>query len=63
MDYLTTRDVASRLKMSPRLVRNHISAGRLKASKLGKSFRVSEDDLKDFIEKGYREGEKNVSLD
>jgi excisionase family DNA binding protein len=53
-DYLTTRDVSERLKMNPRLIRSHISAGRLKASKLGKSFRVSEEDLKDFIEHGYK---------
>ena len=58
MNYLTTRDVAKRLNMNPRLIRSHITSGSLRATKLGKEFRVSEQDLEDFVKKGYQKGEE-----
>lgn len=55
MDLLTVNDLALRLKLSPWTVRKYIHAGRLKATRMGRRFRVDPRDLTAFIEKA---GEK-----
>lgn len=45
-------EVASILKISVRLVRFYIRSGRLKATRLGKYYRVKESNLLELIEKG-----------
>lgn len=50
----TLQEVADYLKVSRQTVYNYVTAGKLKASKLAgkREYRVSEKDLKTFIEKG-----------
>lgn len=50
----TLQEVADYLKVSRQTVYNYVTAGKLKASKLAgkREYRVSEKDLKAFIEKG-----------
>ena len=48
---LTTKDVAERLNVTTRTVRNLIECGKLKAYKIMKDYRIEEKDLQEFIEK------------
>jgi len=42
---LTVKEVAERLRLHPMTVRRHIKSGRLKATRIGRAVRVSEDAL------------------
>lgn len=46
-------EVGGVLKVTRQCLYNYIKAGKLKAMKYGKSWRVKEHDLKEFIEKGH----------
>lgn len=46
----TIFEVSEYLKMVPEVIRRYIRAGKLKAVKFGKEYRVKETDLKEFIE-------------
>ena len=46
----TISEVSGYLKMVPEVIRRYIRAGKLKAVKFGKEYRVKEVDLKEFIE-------------
>jgi excisionase family DNA binding protein len=46
MEYLTTKQVAERLGITPRRVQALIEAGRLPASKFGRDYQIKENDLK-----------------
>ncbi len=48
--YYTIQDVADRLKVSYRTVFRWVHAGELAAYKLGQEWRISEEDLKAFLE-------------
>ena len=48
-DYFSAQDVADRLMISIRSVRNYIKSGKLKSVKVGRLRRVSEEDLETFI--------------
>lgn len=48
----TLDEVADILKVTKRTLYNYIKAGTLKAVKVGKYWRVSEDNLQEFILKG-----------
>jgi len=45
----TVEDVAKILKVQNRTVRDYIRGGKLKAVKLGRAYRVREEDLKAFL--------------
>ena len=47
---LTTKDVAERLNVTTRTVRNLIECGKLKAYKIMKDYRIEEKDLQEFID-------------
>ena len=47
-------EVAEILKVSQRSVYNYVRSGQLKASKIGKSWRISAAALQDFIERGTK---------
>mgnify|MGYP001067158726 CR=1 FL=1 len=49
--YFTVQEVADSLKVSSQTVRNWITSGELKALKLKYNVRITEKDLKEFIEK------------
>lgn len=50
MNLLTTIEVADRLKMSQRFVLDELRRKRLRGSKLGGEWRVSEADLNTYVE-------------
>ena len=48
----TLEEVSEVLKVTRSTIYNYIKSGNLKAVKMGKYWRVSEDNLKEFIENG-----------
>ena len=48
----TLQEVANILRVSRQTIYNYVTAKRLKATKYGKEYRVTEDDLQDFIKNG-----------
>lgn len=50
----SVEEVAEILKVSLRSVYNYVRSGQLKASKIGKSWRISSTALQDFIEHGTK---------
>jgi len=50
-ELLTVPEVANELKLSKYTIREYIKSGKLKASKLGKGFRVKRGEMIDFVER------------
>ena len=50
MNLLTTQEVAAELKMSQRFVLDELRRKRLRGSKMGGEWRVSESDLSRYVE-------------
>lgn len=48
----TLEEVVTILQVTKRTVYNYIKSGKLKAVKMGKYWRVSHEDLQDFVKKG-----------
>ena len=48
----TLQEVADILKVSRQTIYNYVTAKKLKATKYGKEYRVTEENLREFIEKG-----------
>jgi excisionase family DNA binding protein len=48
--YYTVKDAAETLQMSVRQVREYIKQGRLEASKVGRAYLISEENLRQFVE-------------
>lgn len=48
----TLQEVADILKVSRQTIYNYVTAKKLKATKYGKEYRVTEETLQEFIEKG-----------
>ena len=48
----TLKEVAEILKVSRQTIYNYLKAGRLKATKIGKEYRVTKEDLEEFIRHG-----------
>ena len=46
----TVKEVADLLKVSKMTVSRYIKAGKLKSSKLGRMYRIADDDLRKFLE-------------
>lgn len=55
----TAEEIAETLQVTLRTVYNYIKDGRLKAVKLGKYWRVTEQQLNDFLTKSTTEEERN----
>jgi len=49
----TLQEVADVMKVSRQTIYNYVTAKKLKATKYGKEYRVTEEDLKAFIAKGH----------
>ncbi len=52
INYYTTNEALDILKVSKRTLYNYIKAGQIRATKVGRDWRISEDSLKDFLERG-----------
>lgn len=64
MEKLYTLDeVAEILGTVTETIRRYVRAGKLKASKLGKSWRVSESSLKEFLQKNQNIGDEDTAND
>ena len=50
MKYLTVEEIKNIMQVSSRTVYNNIREGKLKAIKMGKSWRVKEEDFQEFID-------------
>jgi len=51
---LTVQEIAERLELHPHTIRRYIWGGKLPAAKFGRVWRVSEEDLRAFIEERKR---------
>jgi excisionase family DNA binding protein len=51
MEYLTIKEVCEVLKISRWTAESMIKDGRLRASKIGKSYRIKRSDIDNFVEK------------
>lgn len=49
MKYYTAEEVADILKLQLSTIRNYLAQGKMKGAKIGKSWRITEEDLKEFI--------------
>lgn len=54
-EFLTTEEIAKTLKVHVITVRRWIVAGKLSATSIGKSYRISKKDLEKFLSKGKKE--------
>lgn len=52
MKLYTLQEVADVLRVTRQTIYNYVTAKRLKASKIGKEYRVTEEDLQDFLKNG-----------
>lgn len=59
-NWLTIKDITTRLKLHPNTVARYIQEGRLKGVKIGKSYRVRETDLAEFVGEQKDEGKARV---
>jgi chromosome partitioning protein len=59
-NWLTIKDITTRLKLHPNTVARYIQEGKLKGVKVGKSYRVREMDLAQFIGEQRDEGKARV---
>lgn len=55
-DYYTVEQISDMLKIHPKTIQRYIREGRLRATKIGKSWRVTGHDLSIFIENNGDEG-------
>lgn len=53
-EFLTTKEIASLLKVNVITVRRWIIAGRIQATYLGKEYRVSKKDFQEFLNKNKK---------
>jgi excisionase family DNA binding protein len=60
--YYTVDEIAEMIKIHPKTVQRYIREGRLKASKVGKSWRVSGHDLSTFTEGGSVSGTAPIMI-
>lgn len=51
MKYYTTQQVADILQLDVRTIRRNVNEGKIKAYKVGKSWRITEEDLKEYLTK------------
>lgn len=51
MDFYSTKEVAALLSMPLETIRRHIRLGKLKAIKLGRQYRVTTDQLQQYLQK------------
>jgi len=55
----TLREVAEILRLNPQTLYNNIRRGKLKASKVGKEYRFTAEQVQDIIENGFHDHKKN----
>ncbi len=53
MEYYTPEEVAEILKLKVTTIRKYLGQGDLKGSKIGRVWRITEEDLKEFIKQRW----------
>lgn len=61
--FYTINQVAEILDLHHKTIRNFINAGKLRASKIGKQWRISEEDLNSFMDVNKTHGEEEQMID
>lgn len=51
-NFYKLQEVADILRVTRQTIYNYVTAGKLRATKFGKEYRVREEDLQEFIQKG-----------
>ena len=51
--FYTLKEVAEILRVSRQTIYNNLKRGRIKATKYGKEYRISEEELQDLLKNGY----------
>src|SRR5215213_8435657 len=59
-NWLTTKEITTRLKLHPNTVARYIQEGKLKGVKIGKTYRVRESDLAHFVGEQRDDGKARV---
>src|SRR5215218_599241 len=59
-NWLTTKEITTRLKLHPNTVARYIQEGRLKGVKIGKTYRVREADLAAFVGEQRTDGKARI---
>jgi len=59
MKMYTVKEVAEILGFCEETIRRKINAGKIKAIKTGKNFKISDENLKEYVENGESKREKN----
>lgn len=54
--YYTTQEVATMFKVTVQTIQDWIAAGKLPAVKIGRSYRITDEDIKILVETGKRRG-------
>lgn len=62
MEYYTIKELSERLKLNIQTLRRYIKEGRLKASKVGRSYYVSEDQLAAFMSESRQTNCRKIKL-
>lgn len=63
MKYYTTEEVAELLKLHTRTVREYLKSGQLRGYKLGDTWRISEEDIQEFLEARANRPRKRKSIE
>ena len=58
--FFTKKEAAEVLGVHPRTVERYLLAGKIKGAKLGKSWKISDDDIKAFYEVAKKETAKTL---
>ena len=58
-EFLTAEEVAEMLKVNIMTIYRYIKAGKIKAYKFGKGFRITNEDLQKFVSSSQINGNKN----
>ena len=58
MKYYTTKEIADLIQMHERTIVNHLNRGLLKGNKFGGRWRISQEELDDYLKNGTTEKEE-----
>lgn len=63
LQFFTGEEVMKILKISRRTLYTYLNEGRIKGVKTGRQWKISEDSLREFMEKGYTPKKKDIKVE